>query len=262
MDTARNIFLALFLTLVVSIGTGFAQEKAIARLHAELVSPWLVTVEGDARSRTLTITNATQKSDEVFSLDAMFGFSDGAQPAATVEVMQIGNERKLTISAKSGARIVAAQAIDGSFIGTFTTGKGEAKAVTITKISKDEQQAIRESARVASTSIIEKPAADVPASCASFSGKWTGTWTQGGVGQNWLWVAKVEANCTAKIAYLGRNRTPSSFETVDIKDGVLQWLCNQSTGGTCVLKYQGDELLASYSNPSGGVNNAVFRRIP
>jgi len=112
----------------------------------------------------------------------------------------------------------------------------------------------------ATAAVITKPAPDVPSSCAPFSGQWTGTWGYG-IGQQWLWVASIDAKCTAKIAYLGNSDTPSAFQAVEIKDGVLQWLCNKATGGTCTFTSRGDELGASYSNPGGGTNSAVFKKL-
>lgn len=107
-------------------------------------------------------------------------------------------------------------------------------------------------------SIIVKPAADVPASCGSFSGEWTGSWSQGGIGQQWLWVAAVDANCMAKYAYLSHSRPPERFRTAEIKNGALSVSCGG--GGACIFERHGDSLWARYSG-SQGTNSAVFEKI-
>ena len=109
--------------------------------------------------------------------------------------------------------------------------------------------------------IVVKPSADVPESCAAFSGQWVGRWSVGNVGQNWLWIAEIDVNCIAKVSIDRSDTPPDSFRTVEIKDGQLSFLCNSSTGGTCVFKRNGNDLWASYSNPSGGKNSAVFERV-
>jgi hypothetical protein len=107
---------------------------------------------------------------------------------------------------------------------------------------------------------ITPPAADAPESCASFRGKWTGIWGYG-IGQASLWVTSVDANCVAKIAYIGNPGAPTSYETVEIKNGILEWVCNRFSGGVCVLSRHGHELWARYANPVGGINDAVFKKI-
>jgi len=259
--TIKNILAVLFCTLVsVSAGISFAQEKTIAQLQAELISPWLVTVEGEARTRTLRIAGAALKADGMLSLNASYGWTDEGQFAITASASLAGQQSTLQFVTGSSAEVLAKQAPDGSFEGTFTY-KGAAKAVRIQKLSEDELQQKIAAAKAARAVAIVKPADDVPASCASFSGRWAGSWAQGGIGQQWLWVVSIDSKCVAKIAYLGSNRNPTGFETVEIKDGVLEWLCNRGTGGTCVLKRHGDDLWASYSNPAGGRNSAVFTKV-
>ncbi len=105
---------------------------------------------------------------------------------------------------------------------------------------------------------IVKPAADVPSGCAAFSGRWTGTWGHG-IGQLWLWVASVDSKCVAKIAYLANSDTPSSFQTLEIKDGTLSIVCGGTD--TCKFHRQGDELWAAAYGAAGANNNAVFKQI-
>jgi hypothetical protein len=141
---------------------------------------------------------------------------------------------------------------------TYTNGK--TMNVSIQKISESELQQIVASARAArAKGIIVKPAADVPVACAAFSGEWTGTWGYG-VGQQWLWVVGIDANCTAKFAYLSHARPPVGFATAEIKNGTLSFPCNRSAG-TCNFKRRGDALDAWYSGAPEDRNNATFEKI-
>lgn len=119
--------------------------------------------------------------------------------------------------------------------------------------------AVPNDAAQAAAAAITKPGSDVPSSCAAFSGRWTGTWGYG-IGQQWLWVASVDAKCTAKIAYLANSDLPSSFQNVDIKDGALSIVC----GGvdTCKFNVRGEELYAAAYGTAGANNNAVFKKVP
>jgi hypothetical protein len=50
-------------------------------------------------------------------------------------------------------------------------------------------------------------------------------------------------------------------ERVKIRDDTLSFLCNTDTNGTCNFKRTGEDLAADYSNPRGGRNLAVFKRV-
>lgn len=115
-----------------------------------------------------------------------------------------------------------------------------------------------DSAQAAAT-VIVKPGSDVPGSCASFSGRWSGAWGYG-IGRQWLWVASVDAKCSAKIAYLANGDVPSAFQTIDIKDGTLSIPCGGTD--TCKFSVHGDELNAAAYGATGANNNAVFKKIP
>lgn len=231
------------------------------QLQTELVSSWLVTVEGENRTRTLKITGAAQKPDGALLLEAVYGWTDGNQTPISASATQTGQEAKLQFATQSGSQITAVRTSGSSFEGTFTDKAGLVKPVKVQKLSDEELQSKIATAKVArAAAIIVKPAENVPASCSGFSGQWTGTWSQGGIGQYWLWVVEIDANCVAKFAYLGHPNPPKGFATTEIKDGAFS-IPNRSTGGMSVLKRNGDELWANYSNPSGGTNSAVFVKV-
>lgn len=239
----------------------FGQQAAESQLQTDLVSSWLVTVEGEGRTRTLKIMGAAQKADGMLLLEAVYGWTDGNQTPIPASASQSGQESKLLFATQSGSQITAVRTLGGTFEGTFTDKKGVVKAVKIEKVSDDELHSKIVAAKVArAASIVIKPAENVPGSCGAFSGQWTGTWSQGGIGQWWLWVVEVDANCVAKYAYLGHSNPPTSFTKREIKDDALS-IPNRSTGGVSVFKRNGDDLWANYSNPGGGTNSAVFVKV-
>lgn len=367
---------------ILCVETAYAQPT-LTHLQSELISSWLVTVEGENRTRTLRIKEVAQKTADTFLLDAEYGWSDGRQTAVKAEVNQIAQERKLILTTQADSRIVAVQAPNGTFAGTFTLKNGATKAISIEKRSEDALRSVVNSAssavptiekaaadvpascasflggwsgnwpnigrvwlwvvavdakcvakysygrsstvpkdfktaeikegvltlprppgtsyfeirgdeifgrysgsdgdnsatmqkvqlsgtsiaslradqKASETIVITPPAADVPASCASFFGGWNGTWSQGNFGPQWLRVVSIDAKCIAKFSYSSSNRISGVFETAEIKQGVFSFLCNRSTGGTCVFERKGADLWGSYSNPSGASNSGVFRKI-
>ncbi len=172
-----------------------------------------------------------------------------------------GQEIKLLLTTQANSQIAATRTAAGIFEGTFTTKNGVSKPIRIERTSEGELEATVEAANaIRAAGLIVKPGPDVSAEYAAFSGQWTGTWGYGR-GQNWLWIVSIDRGCTAKYALLSNASPPRGFSTAEIKGGELSFLCNRSTGGTCVFSRKGDELWASYSNPAGGINNAVFGRV-
>ena len=196
-------------------------------------------------------------------LDATFGWTDENQVSVpTASVTQSSKETQLLFVTQAGTRVAAIRMSSGLFEGTFTTNDGVVKTVRIEKLTEDELRAKIAAIKAArAAKVVVKPSADVPESCAAFSGQWVGRWRQGDIGQSWLWVTEIDVNCMAKVSYNRNDDLPKSFITVQIKGDELSFLCNSPTGGTCVFKREGDDLRASYSNPSGGRNSAVFERL-
>lgn len=242
----------LVLPLLLVATSSFGQVTAPSVIEKELLGSWQADVEGSNRTRTLKIVGVRQKSETIFSLDAEFGWTDGEETVTFAEISQDSNERKLKVTAKSGAKISATQMPDGSFVGSFLFTNGQSKEISIKKKSS-------ETGGLLAIPNIESPSTDVPVSCAAFSGKWTGTWGYG-VGQQWLWVVSINAHCVAKVAYVSHSGRPKNYESVEVKDGKFSLTC----GGrdTCTFSTKGDELWAA-AYGSGGVNNtAVFRKLP
>ncbi len=250
--TMKNVFLGFLFAMLLSSSGVFGQEKALAELQAELVSPWLVTVEGENRTRILRITGLTQKADGVFHVEAVYGFSDENQTPITAEMSQ----NKLVLTTQANTKIVVTQKSGETFAGTFTLKNGTTNGVTLARVSENELSAKVASEQIArAEAIIIKPAADVPTTCAALSGVWTGTWPT--VGQVWLWVAEVDAKCVAKYSYGISAKVPTAFKTAEIKNGILQF---GRPGGTASFELRGGELLGRYVG-SLGDNNATLQKV-
>ena len=68
-------------------------------------------------------------------------------------------------------------------------------------------------------------------------------------------------DCMATFTYGDTTSDPKNFSTIKMDNQEsLSFVCNRSTGGTCTFTVKGDELWASYSNPSGGNNSGVFKK--
>lgn len=121
-----------FAFVAFSTGVAYAQT-APSQPGADLVSKWLVKVEGESRTRTLSIKGIKQATADTFDLDALYGWTDGNQPAVKAEITQIAQERKLTLTTAADSKIVAVQAANGNFSGTITLKNGKSKAITFEK---------------------------------------------------------------------------------------------------------------------------------
>lgn len=260
----RNSFWTVCLLAILSAGSPLALAVTPAELQAELVGPWLVTVEDsqgvDKRTRTLRINGVQERSGGVFTLDAAFGWTDGQQTPIQAEISQATQERKLVFTTNTDTRVVASQGADGKFVGTFTLKNGTVRNATLAKASESELQSAKKSG-LSPVSVIAKPAADVPKACATFFGSWKGTWSIGSYGEQWLRIVSVDAQCIVKFSYMGTDRVPRMYNTGQIKDGEFAFVCNSTTGGTCVFQAKGEDLWGRYSNSSGGTNGGIFKKI-
>jgi hypothetical protein len=256
MKILTSAFLrALCLVVLVLPGISSAQQKTIVQLQTELVSSWLVTVEGEERTRTLRISGASQKSGDELLLEAVYGWTDGNHTAISASLVQSGQDVKLLFTTQPGSKVAALQTSNGIFEGTFTATNGTIKPVKIEKVSDESLQARIAAAKARTAGVIVEPGPNVPKECAAFSGRWTGDWPY--YGRKWLWVVEVSANCVAKCRGTTTSAAPSTYQSCEIKDNVLVY---QKQDGKEYYEHRGDELWARYVY-SGGQNNAVYRKL-
>lgn len=236
-------------------------EPSLIQLRTELVSAWLVTVDGEDRTRTLKISGVEQSDAGIFPLDAVYGWSDGNQTAVRAEINQAGQERTLLLTTQPGSKIAATQKPDGTFVGTFTSTSGQTKGLKIERLS--EAGLLKAKSGIAASSIpeISPPGPDVPRECAAWSGGWTGQWQAAGYrNTSRLWVRSVDKDCNASIASTG----PMEWKMHNVKGGsISDVFCNRETGGYCRFEMSSDfsKLSANYGNAAGGHNWAEFTKI-
>lgn len=160
MKTIIFSLLASFLLSSVSFGQtkpiASGKENTIAQLQTELVSPWLVTVAGEDRTRTLRITAASQQSDGTLLLEAVYGWSDTEQSAIQASASKSGQKNTLQFVTQASSKIVATETSNGIFEGTFTLKNGTTKAIRIEKISEDALQ--RKVSHALGATLVVKPA--------------------------------------------------------------------------------------------------------
>ncbi len=97
MKGAEKIFGAFLLLVFLFCPFGaHAKEPTLAELQREIISTWLVTVEGEDRTRTLKITGSAQKSGDILLLEAIYGWSDGNQTSISGSL----------VVSESGARLL------------------------------------------------------------------------------------------------------------------------------------------------------------
>jgi hypothetical protein len=258
----RTTFSSLLIVIMLPMSGLHAETSGaeLAQLQGQLISPWLVTVDGESRQRAMTIKSITPKAEGVFALDMVYGLVGGGQGPLKGELVQQGERRKITFVTQANSKIAAEQSTTETFEGTFTNPKGGVQALKMTKISEEDLRLKAEEFLAALAERLAKPGPDVPESCARFFGGWAGTWGLN-QGPQRLWVLGIKADCTAEYSYrsTSSNAVPETLLPTQIKQGVLNPQCGGGTG-TCTFVVHGDEIWANY-NGGYGQNNGVFQRI-
>jgi hypothetical protein len=257
MFTARHFALALILMPIALPLALNAQTQAASAATDTLVGTWLVTVAGEPVTRTLVISEVAQTEGGAL-LSAKYGLSTGKPGPIEARLAKSGDKRLLLLTTQAASVISAMEQPDGTYLGTFTLKNGIVKEVSIAKPGIHTQAALASSrSPLASVPL----AAETDPACGAFHGSWSGIWAQGGVGEVVLKVIEatsISQRCTLRITY-GTSKSPITVET---SGETLTFVCNRTTNGTCQFKRVGGDLWASYSNPGGGTNSAVFKKIP
>jgi hypothetical protein len=242
-------FKIIVILLSLSVSTrSAAADPDIERIQRDLITSWIVDVDGETRTRTLNIRGAEKRQDGFWVLDATYGWTDGGQSAVNAELIVKSDGYRLKLTTQADSQISAENSGVGPFTGTFRWKSGAESPVKLVRASDADRMSAQSLA-------IVQPAPDVPASCASFVGGWTGNWD---FGQRWLWIVEVDRNCIAKYSY--PPQVPRSVKTTEIKQGVLSFSCG-THGGTCFFQEHGGEIWGRYGG-TDGFNTAVFKRIP
>jgi len=249
---------SFFILLSVSVATGsVAAETDMQRIKRDLVSAWIVEVQGEARTRTLHIRGAERRQDDVWELDAIYGWTDTRQTSVKAELTVKSDGYKLTLTTQANSVIVAEGSGAGILTGTFTANSGAVKPLKIARVTDKALSKFHTDIAAAANRAIVQPGSDVPAACASLVGGWTGNWGTYG-GEEWLWVVQVDASCVAKYQF-GRTGYWGPFRTAEIQKGVLSTPC--AHGGTCSYERHGDELWGNWRGRAGGSNGIALKKV-
>jgi PQQ-dependent catabolism-associated CXXCW motif protein len=135
-----SMFRYLFVLLAaVGLQAGFvppAFAQAQARSQAGLLAPYLVTIEGESRQRTLRLTRTTETTKDDFGVEGTYGMIDGAQEPATARVTQSAKARTLKITTPGQSFITVTQTGEGVFIGRIKFRSGNDKAARLDRVSE------------------------------------------------------------------------------------------------------------------------------
>ena len=236
---------------VLLVGSSIAQDKPAEAAPGEWVAPWLVTVKDRARPLLLRVNQVIQKDDRTDDLDATFNYLGVKGRPVVGQVVRKDLVRLLLFTTQSGNQYSVTQVSENLWEGSYTDSKGNVKQATIERLT---EEALKEKLDAINPPIVV-PGANVPEACAAFSGEWVGTWTVANAGTSTLRIFEINDKCIAKFLITGFAR-----REIEIKEGALTFLCNQSTQGICVFKFFKGELWANYANPQGGRNQALFRK--
>jgi hypothetical protein len=94
-------FVAFLFAFCSSAG---AQQSSLADLQSKLVGSWVATVEGEQRTRSLSIAEVAQKGEGLFVVFGRYSFSDeSVNFFKSAEVRASASETVLTVIANAGS---------------------------------------------------------------------------------------------------------------------------------------------------------------
>lgn len=242
-------------SLVGAIGPVVAADLGPEAAANAVVSAWLVRVEGEPKTRTLIVKGAEKGLGGSATLDADYGLTESGQSKVKSELALRDNAYVLEFVTQAGTVVTLRGVGSDEMSGTFKYSNGKVSPVTLSRLSPEAFERVSMEA-VGRRVMVASP--NAPAACSGLLGGWLGTWTQGSRNTARLWVVEADASCNVKYS---QERSPRGFAVANASGGSLSFVCNSSTGGTCVFKRSGDEMYANYSNLQGGINAAVLKRV-
>lgn len=251
-----------FARAMLALVYAFLSTTAGAQTPSEpdLRGRWIVEVPGEPETRTLVISEVAPTAEGAL-LAAKYGLTKAGQGPIEAKMVRVDSSRQLRFVTQASTVVTVTEQPDGSFKGTFARRNGVVDAVTLTRAPAG--VAAAPAPRTDPLAFIPPPPG-TPADCAAFHGTWSGTWSQGGFSEQFLRVNQITSDvggrCTARLSYSSSKSPVPPNMTVEFEEGKLSFVCNRSTGGTCIFRVSGDVLWANYSNSAGGTNSARFSR--
>ena len=133
-----RLVLASTVLLLIARMTAVGAQTPLAQIRQDLISPWLVTVQGEDRTRILRILEVVQDTEGSYKLDANYGWTDGVQAIVRIELILSGQERRLVVRTLASSVMSVRQSPNGDFTGTYKTLRDAEKTVRIEKVSEEQ----------------------------------------------------------------------------------------------------------------------------
>ena len=131
--------------MAAALWTYPARAQPVNPTLADLVNTWLVTVQGDVRQRTLTVTAVRKISGDIFQADGSYGWIDAKQDKVQLELTNSPTGLEMRFSTPASSLLIANQQPDSSFSGTIAFKGGNAKPVLLRKANENELLAAQQS---------------------------------------------------------------------------------------------------------------------
>jgi PQQ-dependent catabolism-associated CXXCW motif protein len=138
MRIASRFTIACITVLLASQMTAVHAQRTLAQLREELIAPWLITVKGESRNRLLRISEISQDTEGAFLVNGNFGWVDGTQSIARIELIQTAQDLVLIARTGGNSLISVRRSPDGSFAGIFRNNRGTELDARLEKLSEDQ----------------------------------------------------------------------------------------------------------------------------
>jgi len=248
--TNVQIFRVIFaLATAVFSGSAFSQDAQLQRVKEDFVSPWILII--DSGTLVLAINGVNKKADNLFGLDASFGFVGNPMKPVDAEVNYAEGMRQLKFVTSSGIRYQITVKPDGSHQGAYAGPRGSGNVLTFDRITESDLQ--NTIALGTKDPEIVAPDQGVPKDCSNFSGLWKGNWN----GDANLWITTIDKDCQTTYVYSKRGwRTRGSAKIQNQK------LVFQAARATFEFSINGQHLRGSYrpNDVTGPTLNSEFTK--
>lgn len=128
------VCIAAGISLIAAAVSSAWAQLPLADLQSKMAGSWLVTVEGEARTRTMVIETVAQKAEGTYVIIGTFNFSDGKPtPFKDGELLQSSGNLTLVLTTGAGSVYAVTAKPDGTFAGTTKYTNGQVKPTIFAK---------------------------------------------------------------------------------------------------------------------------------
>jgi hypothetical protein len=233
VNTTKQFRVLLVILAAILSESAAAQDTQLQRAKDDFVSPWIVTI--DSGTLVLAVTGVHKKSDNLYGLDASFGFVGNPMKPVEAEIKYTPDMRQLKFATSSGIRYQLILKPDGSHQGEYAGPRGAGIVLAFDRVTESELQSTI--ALGTKKPEVVTPGQDVPKNCSTFSGSWKGNWN----GDANLWITTIDKDCLATYLYAKKGwRTRGSAK---IQNQKLEF---QAARATFEFSFSGPHILGTY----------------